>query len=366
MYGKWLIATATLLACGCLDVADERARIDARVGQADGDAGSVRVAGGLAAIRGLSAGRLHLWASAPGLDITLDPESGSPSTWRVRIENTMPDATLVGAVDGVPLEVTLTDSPVATERTWRVELPAGTESASLQLRVPDAGETGAYRYAVFADVQEAIDDVQDIYARMNADASIRFVLMSGDLTSQGEEAELERFQRELKELRVPVFSTLGNHELGASEGNYHRYFGRGSRHFAFRGAHFTLLDDASATLAPQVYGWLDDWLAEGDDAFHSVYMHIPPLDASGIRNGAFASRAEANMLLGRLARAGVDLTVYGHVHSFYAYSNAGIPAFITGGGGAIPEQLDRIGRHFVTVDVDPATQLLQTAIVHVD
>lgn len=40
----------------------------------------------------------------------------------------------------------------------------------------------------------------------------------------------------------------------------------------------------------------------------------------------------------------VDLTVHGHVHSYYAFANAGIPAFITGGGGAIPERFDAIGR----------------------
>jgi hypothetical protein len=54
------------------------------------------------------------------------------------------------------------------------------------------------------------------------------------------------------------------------------------------------------------------------------------------------------------------------VHSYYAFSNAGIAAHITGGGGAIPERLDGIGRHFLTVDVDPDTQLFQVGIVRVD
>lgn len=150
------------------------------------------------------------------------------------------------------------------------------------------------------------------------------------------------------------------------QGNYHRFFGRGSHHFVFKGAHFTLLDDASATIAPQAYEWLDGWLQEGRDAFHSVYMHLPPLDVSGVRNGAMASRAEADLLLSKLAGAGVDLTVYGHVHTYYAYTNAGIPAFITGGGGAIPVRFDHVGRHFLAVDIDPGNQRLQTAIVRVD
>jgi hypothetical protein len=48
---------------------------------------------------------------------------------------------------------------------------------------------------------------------------------------------------------------------------------------------------------------LYEWLPDGRKAFHSVYMHLPPLDVSGIRNGALASRAEADLLLSKLARA---------------------------------------------------------------
>ena len=62
----------------------------------------------------------------------------------------------------------------------------------------------------------------------------------------------------------------------------------------------------------------------------------------------------------------VDTTFYGHIHSYYAYSNAGIPAYISGGGGAFPEQLDGIGRHYLTVDVDPDLQTVQVAVVRVD
>ncbi len=96
-------------------------------------------------------------------------------------------------------------------------------------------------------------------------------------------------------------------------------------------------------------------------------MHIPPLDPVGTRNGAFASRAEASRLLGLLAEANVDLTLYGHVHSFYAYANAGIPAYISGGGGAVPERLDGIGRNFLTIDVDPARgAITNVGLVRID
>jgi hypothetical protein len=126
-----------------------------------------------------------------------------------------------------------------------------------------------------------------------------------------------------------------------------------------------MLDSASATLAPQVYDWLGGWLADGEGGLHMVIMHHPPLDPDGKRNGAFASRSEANKLLSTLARGGVDLTVYGHVHSFYTFENAGIEAFISGGGGAIPQRLDGVGRHFLKILADPASQRMTTGIVRI-
>jgi 3',5'-cyclic-AMP phosphodiesterase len=354
-----LVALSCAASLGaCLDVAEERARVDARVGRAETAGTTVRVGRGAAAVRELTRDSLRLWAAAPDLEITL--QAAAPGTLRLRIQNAMPD----GVLRQADMEVPETGRATPTDISYSIELPEG--ETTLRFAAPDAEVEEPFRYAVFADVQEAIDSVQDIYRRMNEAPGLRFVLMSGDLTEQGTVAQLERFQRELRGLELPCFSTLGNHELGASEDNYHKFFGRGSYHFAFKGAHFTLLDDASATVAPQVYDWLDGWLHDGRAAFHSVYMHLPPLDSSGIRNGAFASRAEADLLLSKLARAGVDLTIYGHVHTYDAYTNAGIPAFITGGGGAIQERFDHIARHFLVVDIDPGTQQLQTAIVHVD
>lgn len=358
-------AFAVLCAAGlsaCLDVAEERARVDARVGSAENAGLAVQVAQGAAAILQLESDALQLWATSPGLDIHLRAQA--PTELRLRIQNAMPDGVLVASHDGDSLVVTEVEREAATDISYSMELPAG--ETSLRFSVPDGGVAEPFRYAVFADVQDAIDSVQDIYRRMNETPMLRFVLMSGDLTPQGSVDQLQRFQRELRGLQVPCFSTLGNHELGSSEDNYHRYFGRGSHHFEFKAAHFTLIDDASATIAPQTYEWLEGWLREGRAAFHSVYMHLPPLDSSGLRNGALASRAEADLLLSKLARADVDLTIYGHVHTYDAFTNAGIPAFITGGGGAIEERFDHIGRHFLVVDIDPVSQRLQTAIVHVD
>ncbi|WP_437678153.1 metallophosphoesterase family protein [Sorangium sp. So ce131] len=358
-----LLALAAPLALSCLDVAEGRARRDLEVGQ--GSAGQARVVvdEGLAAIRRLAPGELSIWASAPALSIRLTDAAGGP--WTVTIENLLADAELSARAGDERVPVELVEAPFPTQRTFRLSAPPGAEVV-LSVRPPDAARIEPWRFAVYADVQEDIDRVQDIYAKMNETEGIRFALISGDLTSRGSPEQLERFQREMKTLAFPCYATLGNHELGTRDDLYHEWFGRGNFRFVFRGVQFTMLDSASATLDPLVYEWLPGWLAEGQDLLHVVTMHLAPLDPVGTRNGAFASRAEANKLLTLLAGGRVDLTFYGHIHSFYAFENAGIPAYISGGGGAIPERLDGIGRHFVTVDVEPPGTVAQVAVVRVD
>ena len=236
----------------------------------------------------------------------------------------------------------------------------------MRLAAPDAAENTGFQFGLLSDVQEAIDRVSDIFDLMNEQPKMRFLLGAGDLTQRGTREQLERFQRELLRLRVPYFTTLGNHELGQNPDLFHDYFGRSSLHFRFHGVAFTLLDDGSASLDPMVYDWLDGWLAEARRDVHVVAMHIPPIDPIGVRNGSWASRSEAAKLLGRLAEGRVDMTLYGHIHSYYEFDNAGIPAFISGGGGAIPERFDGIGRHFMLFFADPARGITSHEIKRVD
>jgi 3',5'-cyclic-AMP phosphodiesterase len=350
------LAVLCLTCAACLHPADDRAARDETVGRAESGGASVEIAGGLAAIHRFGDGELAFWANAPSLRLQLRP--GATTRWTISARNLLADARLDG-----PATIVEETRPRATERRWVIDV-AG--DVTLDLAPPDAGDTSPWRFAVLADVQTAIDEVQDIYGRMAQDPQIRFVMMIGDLTEEGSAGQMDRFVRELEGLPVPMYATLGNHELGAREENFHDRFGRGSSSVAYRGVRFTFLDSASATLAPRVHEWLDAWLAEGRDDFHVVMLHIPPIDPVGTRNGGFASRGEGHALVGKLARGGVDLTLYGHIHTYVPFENGGIPAYITGGGGAIPDRLDFIGRHFLTVDVAPMTGRFQAAVVRVD
>lgn len=345
----------------CARPAEERAERDRTVGQARSESLAVEVKDGLAAVRALEPARLVLWGSAPSYEFELTSDVAESVT--IELRNCLSDAELV-ALEPSDARVTEEPATLPTRRVYMVELPAG--ASRFRLAARDADDAGAFRFALLSDVQEAIDRVSDIFERLNLEPDVRFLLGAGDLTEEGSAEELERYQRELEALDVPYFTTLGNHELGQSPSRYHDYFGRGNFQFDFRGVSFTLLDSASATLDPTVYDWLDGWLKAAEQRVHVVGMHIPPLDPIGVRNGAFASRPEAAKLLAKLAEGNVDVTVYGHIHSYYSFENAGIAAYISGGGGAIPERFDEVGRHFLVFDIDPELGVLDQRRVEVD
>jgi Icc protein len=356
-----VVAAAAFVLFACVRPGEERAEKDLEIGRASQGGVTVRVSGGLAAVRSLASDRVSLWSSAPGWDLELT--SDSPRGLTLELRNVMRSAELL-VLEPSGLGLTPLGGDIATEKRYGLALPAGV--TRLRLAAPGAERDGAFTFALMSDVQEAIGAVQDLFQRMNQEPNLEFLLGCGDLTEQGSVKELERYQEELRSLELPYYTTLGNHELGANPPAYQDYFGRASFHFRHRGVAFTLLDSGSAMLDPLVDGWVDDWLQAARSDVHVVGMHIPPLDPIGVRNGAFASRSEAAALLARFAEAGVDLTLYGHIHSYYSFDNAGIPALISGGGGALPERFDEVGRHFLVIDVDARRGVLGSRIVRVD
>jgi 3',5'-cyclic-AMP phosphodiesterase len=353
-----LSVAALLLVAACLRPSEDRAERDQEIGQAEHAGLRVEVTDGLATVRALGDDDLVLWGSAPGFHVQLELPAARELT--IEIQNGMPDAELSLTENTGATLTPLAATGVVTRKRWKLLTPAG--ELGLDFGAADADQDAPFRFALLSDVQEAIVNVADVFERINGQKNLRFLLGAGDLTQQGTREQLERYQRELLRLGIPYFTTLGNHELGTSPDLFHDYFGRGNFQFRFHGVYFTLLDSASATLDPTVYDWLDAWLGRARRSVHVVAMHIPPIDPIGVRNGSWASRSEAAKLLGRLAEGRVDLTLYGHVHSYYEFDNAGIPAFISGGGGAIPERFDRIGRHFMVFEISPQGVLGQDVI----
>ncbi|MCA9679428.1 MAG: metallophosphoesterase, partial [Myxococcales bacterium] len=337
-----VVALALGGAAACTRPGEQRALDEDAVGVASSQGATVEVVDGLAAIRSLTPGHLELWGQAPALELDLTVDAAAAGTWELRFDNAMPDAALAG-----PAAVTIADlgGPRPTVRVFEVEVPAGTHR--LRLAPPDADDPAPFRVAAMADIQTALPEVDDVFARIAADPTVRFVVSMGDLTERGHDDEYALFEEQLEVLGVPYFTTLGNHELWSPASAFRDRYGRASFQFVFKDVAFTFADSGDAGIDPLVHQWIDGWLAAARDRVHLFLTHFPPIDPSGSRAGGFRSRLEGHDLLERLAAGGVDLTLYGHVHTYVQFDNAGIPAFISGGGGARPERWDGIGRHFL-------------------
>ncbi len=360
------LALVVLAVAACVRPADQRASLDLEVGRASVGGVDFAIADGLANVIDARDGALTLWAQAPGFSIAADVGGGGTTQWIVEVQNCLPEAEADVAGEGSPSPTaTRLSSPRPAVCRFEIDL-AGAPSATIDIGAPDADIVERYQFAVMGDIQTGMVRVEDVFEKINSDPEIRFVMSTGDVVQNGEEEEYEEFLDKVQVLDVPFYSTIGNHELAGEGELWHEHFGLYNVHFSFKGVAFSFLDSGNASLDPIVYDRLEQWLDEAADGLHVFGTHYPAFDPIGLRSASFRSRREANKLLGRLAAGGVDLTCYGHIHSYYAYENAGIPAFISGGGGAIPERFDGVGRHFLKVDADPARGTMETALIRVD
>jgi len=369
MMGKLVRAVALIAILGglggCTDQATARAEWDLLVGK--GLAGGVgfEVDHGLAAVRHLVPGELTLWLGAPAVVIRAAVAADAATRWRLELRNAMPDGVLaVRRSNGTVIDATEVQSERATRRVYDIDLPPDSQ-VTLSFGSPAAADPLPFTFALMSDVQDGVDRVGDLVTRINAEPDVAFVLSAGDLTQVGSDEEMKGFQHATRHLQVPLFSTIGNHDA-PPDTPWQTWFGRGSFRFLHRDVLFSQVDSASATVSPKVYEWLEQWLDLGRGRVHIFTTHIPPIDPVGTRNGSFGSRGEAGKLLAMLARGDVEVTLYGHIHSYYAFENAGIPAHISGGGGAFEEKVDGIGRHFMVIDVDPRVGVTGTRVVEVD
>lgn len=352
----WTPLVTALLMVSCLRPSEHHERFDERVGMTEVD--GLRIDGdGSMAIRSVTPQEVVIWSGAPRLRLRIE---GITEPLRVRVMNTLPDAELVAGMTLVPRE----NGRRRTEGLWTLQ-PA-MNGAQLVIESADAELPIAHAVGVLSDIQEAIDNMSEIVDRLNQD-ELRYVISTGDLTNNGTREELLRFQQELEGLDVPFYSTVGNHEVPGPE-NWHELFGPFSGFFVQNGVAVSLVDSSNATIDPDLHTRMLEFADANVGAPHLFLTHVPLLDQSGFRAGAFRSRNEAARVIQELSARSVDAIFFGHVHSYYAFSLGDVPSYISGGGGAIPERLDGIERHYLRVNLIPDAErpIDGVTFVHVD
>ena len=110
-----------------------------------------------------------------------------------------------------------------------------------------------------------MEDLQRSIAEINQNPAIEFVVVTGDLTENGDRASIQAIKDALDQLNVPFYAASGNHETTWSESgvmDFSRVFGDSRFAFSHNGMYFIgfnsgpVIRMADGHVAPQDIAWL--------------------------------------------------------------------------------------------------------------
>lgn len=172
-------------------------------------------------------------------------------------------------------------------------------------------------------LKTSIDDI-------NANKDIDFVLVTGDLADNGDNASLNTFAETIKTLNKPYYVIPGNHETTWSESGmaqFSRLFGSERFEFVHKGIMFLgfntgpFIKMALGHVAPQDLQWVANEVrtkAEGRPVFIITHYPIQPGDVDNWYQTTDSLR-----------RLDVKVLIGGHYHRNMALSYDGIPGFLS-------------------------------------
>lgn len=198
-------------------------------------------------------------------------------------------------------------------------------------------QTGSLRFAWLSDThvggetgaEDLAEAVLDINTLATSETGPQFVLLSGDITEYGSDAQLEEAKRILKQLTIPAYVLPGNHDTkwSASGGTtFLRHWGTDRFLFEREGITFIGMHQgprmkmADGHWAPEDLRWLDTTLSGLHDPSAPIILvtHYP-VDSS------IANWYEA---LDRFAPFGLRAILVGHGHRRQLDSYEGIPGIM--------------------------------------
>ena len=201
----------------------------------------------------------------------------------------------------------------------------------LFLGIPDDDSINFY---VFGDSQGYQGGVEQIVTTANLHRP-EFIFHCGDLTPFGQENQYQDIKTVLDQSIVPVYTTIGNHDLKDGGGDlYEEYFGSSTYSFNLGPAHFTVFNTSSGDVSLQDLSWLEQDLSQTEAEFKFVFTHIPPFDPRFGEDHSLINSTTSTHLMSLFEEHKVDAVFTGHIHMYNETIINGVQYVITGGAGA--------------------------------
>jgi len=174
---------------------------------------------------------------------------------------------------------------------------------------------------------------------------IRFVIFGGDLTYLGKEGEYSNFISHTESLTVPIYPSLGNHDIyNGGWAYYWRYLGPSAYSFNGGNAKFVVIDTADGEIGDAQMEWIQNQLRNNKQPLLFVISHMPIYgDSYGVYG--FPETEEKQQLIELFEKYEVDFVLEGHYHGYVDITNNGV-RYITSGSFS-DGLLDSGQRHFL-------------------
>ena len=196
-----------------------------------------------------------------------------------------------------------------------------------------------FSFAVFGDNRNSIKTFEYLIEKINQE-DIIFAIDVGDLVYDGEKEKYRFFINQLKKIKKPLLTVIGNHEL-KKEGraNYYVLFGKFYYSFVVGNSYFIVLDDANAkNLDPWQMEWLKDELEKSQNyKYRFVFMHVPlydPRKGSLEMGHSLKDLIFVNELNNLFDKNNLTMLFVAHIHGYYRGVWGKTPYIITGGAVA--------------------------------
>src|SRR5688572_12179148 len=173
------------------------------------------------------------------------------------------------------------------------------------------------------------EDLRRTVQSINNDSSIKFVILSGDITEFGSDAEIQLAKQILDSLNKPWYIVPGNHDSNWSESganSFKKIFGSETFKFMYGGYLFLgTVSGPNMRMSPGQVSrenilWLDSTLTNlKDKNIPVIYVNHYPIDSS--LNNWFE-------VIDRLKKRNIQLIICGHGHANRVLNFEGIPGIM--------------------------------------